>query len=126
MMESTWIFKLVGAVFILIGLVLAAAPELVSNKPVPSDIFKAVERRIWWGLFIGIGILLQFHYQISPWQLTLSATLSSLLVGLLVARLIGIVLDGSVAKQWLNVGIELILLVPLIWWYSKISNELGI
>jgi len=49
-------------------------------------------------------------------------SLSSLLVGLLIARLIGIMLDGSVAKQWLNVGIELVILAPLIWWYLKVRN----
>ncbi|MDO6460505.1 hypothetical protein Q4485_07350 [Granulosicoccaceae sp. 1_MG-2023] len=42
-----------------------------------------------------------------------------LMAGLLLARLIGITLDGSVLKQWLNVGIELVLLLPLVWWYLK-------
>lgn len=121
-MESTLILSLVGAAFVILGIVLASNPELVSNKPVPGDTFEAVERRIWWGLFIGAGILLQFHHQLLPWQPTLSATCASLLVGLLVARLIGIVLDGSVAKQWLNVGIELVLLVPFAWWYIKVRT----
>ena len=122
MLESTFIFRFIGAALIIVGIVLASNPELVSNKPVPSDTFKAVERRIWWGLFIGVGILLQFHHQLLPWQPTLSATCSSLLVGLLIARFIGIMLDGSVAKQWLNVGIEVVILVPLVWWYLSISR----
>ena len=117
MMESTFIFRLIGAALIIFGIVLASNPELVSSKPVPTDTFKAVERRIWWGLFIGVGILLQFHHQLLPWQPTVSATFASLLVGLLIARFIGIILDGSVAKQWLNVGIELVILVPFVWWY---------
>ena len=116
-MESTFIFRLIGAALIIFGIVLASNPELVSSKPVPTDTFKAVERRIWWGLFIGVGILLQFHHQLLPWQPTVSATFASLLVGLLIARFIGIILDGSVAKQWLNVGIELVILVPFVWWY---------
>ena len=121
-MDNTVIFRVVGAVLIIFGIVLAANPELISNKPVPNDIFKAVERRIWWGLFIGFGLLLQFHFQLVPWQATIAATLSSLLVGLLIARLIGIMLDGSVAKQWLNVGIEIVILAPLIWWYLKVRS----
>ena len=83
-MDNIVIFRVVGAVLIIFGIVLAANPELISNKPVPNDIFKAVERRIWWGLFIGFGLLLQFHHQLVPWQATIAATLSSLLVGLLI------------------------------------------
>ena len=122
MTESALIFRFVGAALIILGIVLASNPELVSNKPVPGDTFEAVERRVWWGLFIGVGILLQFHHQLLPWQPTLSATCASLLVGLLIARLTGIVLDGSVTKQWLNVGIELVLLVPFVWWYIKVRT----
>lgn len=109
---------------IIAGLVLAWNPELVSNKPIPTDTFKAVERRIWWGLLIGLGLLPFFHHQLRPWSATISATLSALLVGLLVARLLGIALDGSVAKQWLNVGIELVILAPLVWWYLKVRQIL--
>ena len=120
--DLSLILKVFGAVLIFLGIVLAVNPELVSNKPVPSDTFEAVERRIWWGLFIGVGILLQFHHQMLPWQPTLSATCASLLVGLLIARFIGIALDGSVAKQWVNVGIELVLLAPFVWWYIRVRT----
>ena len=122
MTESAFVLRFIGAALIIFGIVLASNPELVSNKPVPGDTFEAVERRVWWGLFIGVGILLQFHHQLLPWQPTLSATCASLLVGLLIARLTGIVLDGSVTKQWLNVGIELVLLVPFVWWYIKVRT----
>lgn len=121
-MESTLLFRLVGAILIIVGIVLASNPELVSNKPIPSDTFKAVERRIWWGLLIGVGILLQFQQQLRPWQATVSATIAALLVGLLMARFIGIMLDGSVAKQWLNVGIEVVILLPLLWWYLNVRT----
>ncbi|MBW8189668.1 DUF4345 family protein [Neiella marina] len=122
MTESPYLLKFIGAALIIVGILMATFPELVSNKPVPTDTFKAVERRIWWGLLIGIGLLLQFHHQLIPWQTTVSATLASLLVGLLIARLIGIALDGSVAKQWFNVGIELVLLAPLVWWYFSVRS----
>ncbi|MEZ9237717.1 DUF4345 family protein [Shewanella sp. 10N.286.52.A9] len=118
-MEDRILIRGLGFILLLIGLVLSANPELVSNKPIPNDTFNAVERRIWWGLFIGAGLLLQFHFQLTPWQATVSATLTSLLIGLLIARLIGIVLDGSVPKQWVNVAIELVMLVPLVWWAIK-------
>ncbi len=119
-MDSILLYRMIGVVLIFLGILLAVNPELVSHKPVPEDTFKAVERRIWWGLLIGVGMLLQFHQQWLPWQATVSATGATLLVGLLIARLIGILLDGSVMKQWVNVGIEIILLIPFIWWYMKV------
>ena len=121
-MENSVLLRLAGIVLIFIGIVLVWNPELVSNKPVPADTFKATERRIWWGLFIGFGTLLLFHHQLVPWIPTIAATLSALLFGLLVARLIGIMLDGSVLKQWINVGIEVVILVPLIWWYLRVRT----
>lgn len=47
------ILRCVGVAVLLAGLVLVINPELVSRKPVPSDTFEAIERRIWWGLIIG-------------------------------------------------------------------------
>ena len=122
MLESSLLLRLVGVALIVAGVTLVSNPELVSNKPVPSDTFEAIERRIWWGLIIGFGILLLFHHQLQPWLKTIAATGSSLLIGLLIARLIGIMLDGSVAKQWLYVGIELVILAPLVWWYLSLRN----
>ncbi len=122
MMESSFVLRLVGCLLILVGLVLVSNPELVRSKPVPTDTFEAIERRIWWGLFIGAGILLLFHHQVQPWAPTVAATASSLLVGLLIARLIGIALDGSVAKQWLYVGVEVAILAPLVWWYLRVRS----
>lgn len=117
MIESTLILRCFGILIILIGMVLVVNPELISNKPIPDDTFQAIERRIWWGLLIGFGSLLLFHHQLQPWMTTIAAASASLMFGLLIARLIGIMLDGSVAKQWLNVAIEVILLAPLVWWY---------
>ena len=121
-MDKSTILKIVGGLFLLAGLALVISPELVSNKPVPDDTFKAIERRIWWGLLIGIGTLLLFHSPLKPLLPTVAATLSSLVFGLLIARLVGIVLDGSIIKQWLYVGIELIVFAPLLWWYLKIRT----
>ncbi|WP_096084981.1 DUF4345 family protein [Agaribacterium haliotis] len=116
-MDSIAVYRFVGVVLILVGVFLVWNPEFVSKKPVPSDPFLAVERRIWWGLIIGFGCLLLFHHQWTPWNATAAATCVSLMFGLLLARLIGIALDGSVVKQWLNVGIEVVIMLPLLWWY---------
>ena len=122
MIKSSITQRIIGLALIVIGVTLVSNPELVSNQPVPADTFEAIERRIWWGLFIGIGTLLLFHHQLKPWLATLAAACVSIVFGLLMARLLGIMLDGSVAKQWLYVGIEVVILVPLVWWYLKVRT----
>ncbi|MFY0665512.1 MAG: hypothetical protein JXQ97_12880 [Natronospirillum sp.] len=89
-------------------------PELVSDKPVPDDPFKAVERRVWWGILIGLGLLMMTHHQLKPFLLTVAATGSALMLGFLIARILGIVLDGSTLKQWYWVGAELFVFLLLV------------
>ena len=119
MESSVLIFRGLGVLLILVGFVVSANPELIIQKPVPIDVFEAVERRVWWGLIIGIGLLLMFHHQVQPWLLTLAAAGVALTSGILVARFIGIVLDGSHPKQWFWVVVELLIIVGFAFWYWK-------
>ena len=120
-MDNTGLFRAIGTVLIIVGIVLVSNPELISSKPIPDDTFRAIERRIWWGLLIGIGTLLLFRHQVQPWLQTLAATSWALIFGVLVVRLLVILLDGSGAKQWAWVAVEAVVLVVLLWWYRKIS-----
>jgi len=120
-MDNTGLFRAIGTVSIIVGILLVSDAELISSKPIPDDTFRTIEKRIWWGLLIGIGTLLLFHHQVQPCLHPLGATSSSLIFGVLVARLLGISLDGSVAKQWAWVAVEAVILVVLVWWYRKIS-----
>jgi len=124
-MEHSLGLKVIGVIFLIAGLVLSYNPELVSNKPIPSDPFKAVERRIWWGLLIGFGLFALLHHQLHPIWLTLAAMLSALTVGFIIARVMGIVLDGSTSKQWMWVGVEAIALVGFLFWYLKLRAGSG-
>ncbi|MCH2108401.1 MAG: hypothetical protein MK135_03670 [Polyangiaceae bacterium] len=111
--------KIFAGAMVLVGLVLAVNPELLGDRPLPSDPYEAIERRVTWGKVVGLGLVPLFHFSLRPWMPTIAATLSSLVAGYLVTRLIGIALDGSVAKQWMYAGIELLLLLPLVWWYLR-------
>jgi len=44
MMKHSLILRIIGSALICIGFALVANPELVSNKPIPSDTFEAIER----------------------------------------------------------------------------------
>ena len=52
-MESSFLFKGVGVVLAIAGVALVSNPELVSSKPIPEDIFEAIERRR--GQSLGLG-----------------------------------------------------------------------
>lgn len=111
--------KTVGLILFVVGAVLTYNPELVSSKAIANTAFEATERRILWGLLIGAGLLLLFHHQLQPWLLTLAATGFALTFGALVARFVGIAMDGSVVKQWYWVGAELVILAVFAFAYVK-------
>jgi len=118
-MEPNLILKIAGFIIVILGLLLTYNPELVSSKAIPEDVFQASERRVLWGLLLGVGLLLLFHHQLQPWLLTLAATGFALTFGALVARFVGIAMDGSVIKQWYWVGAELVILAVFAFAYVK-------
>ena len=121
-MNTVILIRALGLIVLITGIVIVANPELITNKAVPVDTFEAIERRIWWGLLIGLGLLLMFNRQWSPWLPTLLISAIALIAGLLTARLIGIALDGSVVKQWYLVLVEIVIAAPLLWWYLRIRS----
>ncbi len=123
MNTTSLVKRIVGSIVLMLGLVLVINPELIVDQPIPTDTFAAVERRIWWGLIVGVGLLILFHGKLRPWRLTLAATCCALLLGLLIARLIGIALDGSVPMQWAYVGLEVVILLLLYWWYRNVRKQ---
>ncbi len=120
-MDLSLTLKIIGFFVFAAGIVLAWSPELISSKPVPEDIFRAVERRVWWGVLIGLGLIPFFHGTVKPWLPTIIAVGGALTFGVLIARLIGIAVDGSVVKQWFWVAVEFVILIALWAWYSKLK-----
>jgi hypothetical protein len=62
---------------------------------------------------------MMLHHQTTPLFLTVAAAGSALLLGFLIARFIGITLDGSTLRQWYWVGAEFALFLLLAYWYAK-------
>lgn len=121
-MNTILLTRALGFIILITGIVIVVNPELITNKAVPDDTFEAIERRIWWGLLIGPGLLLMFNRQWSPWLPALLISLVALIAGLLAARLIGIALDGSIVRQWYLVLVEIVIAAPLLWWYLRIRS----
>ncbi|MEE1673075.1 hypothetical protein SNR37_002488 [Agarivorans aestuarii] len=118
-MESKIFFQMAGGILLILGAILSYNPELVSSKPIPDDTFGAVERRVRWGFLMGFGMLLIFHHQLTPLLFTLAALGMTLTLGALIARVMGIALDGSVPRQWMWVIVELIMVIGFGIWYAK-------
>lgn len=118
-MEDKLFLQVVGFFILLLGAILSYNPELVSNKPIPQDPFQAVERRVRWGFLMGVGMLLIFHHQVTPFLFTLAGLGMTLTLGALIARVIGIVLDGSVPRHWIWVLVEIVMIIGFGVWYVK-------
>ncbi len=109
-MVAVTALRAIGALLIVAGLVLSAAPTLVHDPGAAPDLFEAVERHARWGLPIGIGALLIARTRLSPWGITVASTILAVTLGYLLARVIGIAVEGvGSSRQWLYCGIEVVI-----------------
>lgn len=116
------LLKISGAILLMAGIILAYSPGLISTRPIPTDPYQLIEKRVRWGFVIGLGLLLLFHHQWTPWGVTVSALLVALTTGIILARLLGMVLDGFFAKQLLWLAIELGVLLIFGILYGKLKS----
>lgn len=104
-----------GALLIVGSLVLVFAPQLVSDPGPAKGTFEAVERRVRWGILTGLGAFLVMFRALKPWAIGFLTFAFWIVTGYLVARLIGIALDGfDSPKQWMWVGVEAVLIVVFV------------
>lgn len=92
--------RIVGGLIALVGLVLSCAPTLVHDPGPAVDTYEAIERRVWYGAMTGLGVLLIVRTQLKPWKTTLAHVVLWIVGGFLLARVIGLVLDGM--DSWLS------------------------
>lgn len=80
------------------------------------------EKRIIWGIFIGLGLFTIFYYQIDSWKTGIFGLLSALTLGIMISRIIGLIIDGFFAKQFLWLGIEFLFLVIFAFFFWKLKR----
>ncbi|AKD02340.1 hypothetical protein POKO110462_18330 [Pontibacter korlensis] len=100
------ILKVSGVILLLAGFALAFKPDLFGKFSAPIDAYQMIEKRVKWGFLIGSGIFLIYHHNWTSWGLVAAALLTALTFGIIMARLLGFVLDGLFTKQFLWLGIE--------------------
>lgn len=107
---SPW--RVLGSVLLVVGLVLIVAPTLVHDPGPAANTFEAIERRIPWGGLAGLGALLIARTTLRPWRGTIASFAFWVTLGLLVARVAGLMLDGADDdKQWMWVAVELVIVL---------------
>ena len=111
---------LVGIGLVVVGALAAAFPHAfgpLTGGPVPpADLFEAVERRVRGGMVLGAGLCVLAIPALRPWSVSLPTALVYLMAGALAARLLGLLADGAVPRQWLLVAVEAAVMTAAALW----------
>ncbi|MCB9545275.1 MAG: DUF4345 family protein [Myxococcales bacterium] len=102
--------RVLGLVLAAVGVVAAIAPgwfgPLTRYPQPPADVFEVVESRVRGGMILGVGLIFLAVPALRPWTVSIPAAILWFVAGALIARLLGIAVDGAVPKQWLWVAVE--------------------
>ena len=107
-------FRIFGIALALVGVAAAVFPALFGpltggHEP-PGDVFQAIERRVRGGMVLGVGLGFIAVTALRPWSTTIPTAIFYLMTGALAARLFGLLVDGTVPKQWLLVAVEAVVM----------------
>lgn len=118
----------VGVALAGLGVLIAAFPgwfaALTDSVEPPADTFAAIERRIRGGMVLGVGLVLLARTELRPWSTTLASAVFYFVLGALLARILGLVVEGNDGRQWLWVaGEALVLALAAVWlWRAGTSG----
>ena len=119
--------RILGIVLAVAGIALAAFPAwfgpLTGGSDPPADAFEAVERRVRGGMVLGVGLVLIAVTALRPWSISIPSAVFYLMAGALAARLLGLIVDGAVPKQWLLVGVETVVMTVAALWLWRSTGS---
>jgi multisubunit Na+/H+ antiporter MnhB subunit len=119
--------RIFGIALAVLGLAAAAFPSwfgpLTGGPGAPVDVFEAVERRVRGGMLLGIGLCFIAITALSPWSTSLPTAIFYFMAGALAARILGLMIDGVVPKQWLLVAVEAVVMAIAALWLWRNGGE---
>jgi len=115
------LLKIFGLFIITVGISLTVRPDLIIPSSAHYSGYEMIEKRVRWGFVIGSGIFLIAFRQWGHWGMTIWAFLATLSFGIVIARLIGLFLDGFFMKQFLWLMIEVVLGAIFTWLYWRLN-----
>ena len=120
-------FRIVGLVLTAVGVVAAVFPgwfgPLTGGSEPPTDIFSAVERRVRGGMVLGTGLAFIAVTALRPWSTSIPTAIFYFMAGALAARILGLLVDGAVPKQWLLVAVEVIVMALAALWLWRTGGS---
>jgi hypothetical protein len=120
-------FRIFGVVLAILGVVAAVFPTwfgpLTGGPEPPADLFEAVERRVRGGMLLGVGLCFIAITALRPWAISIPTAIFYFMTGALAARLLGLLVDGAVPKQWLLVAVEAIVMALAAFWLSRCGGS---
>ena len=120
-------FRIFGIVLAVVGVVVAIFPAwfgpLTGGPEPPADVFEAVERRVRGGMVLGVGLTFIAVTALRPWSVSIPSAIFYFMTGALAARLVGIIVDGVVPKQWALVAVEAVFMALAALWLWRISGS---
>ena len=115
------LFKIIGIILLIAGFVLTIKPNLITTIPESITSYQMIEKRVMWGILIGLGIFGIFHHQIDSWKPGVFALLSAVTLGIIIARIVGLLMDGFFIQQlwWLLIEAAALLVFGFFYWKLK-------
>ncbi|MCB9741636.1 MAG: hypothetical protein H6740_03410 [Alphaproteobacteria bacterium] len=93
-----------------LGVVAALSPQglaaLTEGAAPTPEVFEAIERRVRGGMVLGVGLILIAVPGLRPLSTSLPSAVFYFMAGALAARLLGLLVDGVVPRQWQLVAVE--------------------
>ena len=120
-------YRILGFVLAVVGVVASIFPgwfgPLTGGPEPPADVFEGIERRVRGGMVLGLGLAFIAVTALRPWSTSIPSAIFYFVTGALAARILGLILDGAVPKQWLWVAVEAVVMtLAAVWlWRSGLS-----
>lgn len=116
-----FVIKILGIILCIAGFLLTLKPDLLGKYPPSVDAYRMIEKRVRWGLLIGLGLFLIFYSNRNSWGLNITTLFLALTFGIIISRLTGFVKDGFFVQQlwWLIMEIVALLFFSFLYWKQK-------
>ena len=120
-------YRILGIVLAAVGVVAAVFPNwfgpLTGGPEPPADVYHAIERRIRGGMLLGVGLTFIAVTALRPWSTSIPSAVFYFMTGALAARILGLLVDGTAAKQWLWVAVEAVVMVLAALWLWRAGGS---
>ena len=119
--------RIFGIVLAAVGVVASVFPDwfgfLTGGGEPPADVYEGIERRVRGGMVLGVGLIFIAVTALRPWSISILTAIFYFMAGALAARLLGLLVDGVVPKQWLWVAVEAVVMALAALWLWRVGGS---